>query len=147
MEHLQDGGQLFVSGTTTQQIATFETGFLLNRALVSPDNTSALIWAGANDYMSKEPFTGAIETLLDRPHSEEGYLKVVRAVIARTEQQLRALIDVGFDKILVGNLPDLGSSPIVVENVSYRADASLSEDERRSRLSLRLGELTSYHNE
>ena len=60
---------------------------------------------------------------------------------------MRALIDVGFDKILVGNLPDLGSSPIVVENVSYRADASLSEDERRSRLSLRLGELTSYHNE
>ena len=147
MEHLQDGGQLFVSGTTTQQIATFETGFLLNRALVSPDNTAALIWAGANDYISKEPFTGAIETLLDRPHSEEGYLKVVRAVIARTEQQLRALIDVGFDKILVGNLPDLGSSPIVVENVSYRADASLPEDERRSRLSLRLGELTSYHNE
>ena len=82
MERLQDGGQLFVSGTTTQQIATFETGFLLNRALVSPDNTAALIWAGANDYISKEPFTGAIETLLDRPHSEEGYLKVVRAVIA-----------------------------------------------------------------
>jgi thermolabile hemolysin len=146
MEHLQDGGQLFVSGTTTQQIATFENGFLLDRALVSPENTAAIIWAGANDYISKEPFTGAIETLLDRPQSKEGYLEVVQAVIARTERQLRKLIEVGFDKILVGNLPDLGLSPIVVENESYRADARLSEDERRSLLSLRLGELTSYHN-
>ena len=147
IEHLQDGGQFFVSGTTTHQIATFATGFLFDGALVSPENTAAVIWAGANDYISKEPFTGAIETLLDRPQSEEGYFEVVQAVIARTELQLRKLIEVGFDKILVGNLPNLGLSPIVVENRSYGVDADLSEDERRSLLSLRLGELTSHHNE
>ena len=147
MERLQDGGQFFVSGTTAAQITSFEEGFLLDGNLASPDDTAAILWAGANDYISKEPFTGAIETLLDRPQSQEGYPAVVQLVIARAEQQLRKLLEVGFDKILVGNLPDLGLSPIIVENSSYGVEANLSEDQRRSLLSLRLAELTDYHNE
>ena len=147
IERLQDGGQFFVSGTTEKQIATFDKGFLQDSALVSPDNTAAVLWAGANDYISKEPFTGAIETLLDRPEAPEGYPAVVDSVISRTEKQLRKLLELGFDRILMGNLPDLGLSPIVVENKSYGVGAGRSEDERRSLLSLRLTELTNYHNE
>lgn len=147
MQRMQDGGQFFVSGTTQQQISVFEKGFLLDNQLDSPEKAAAMLWAGANDYISKEPFTGAIETLLDRPDSPEGYLSVVDTVIDRMEQQLLALLGYGFDKVLVGNLPNLGLSPIIVENKTYGVSAELSEDQRRSLLSLRLAELTDYHNE
>jgi phospholipase/lecithinase/hemolysin len=147
MQRMQDGGQFFVSGTTQQQISVFEKGFLLDNQLDSPEKAAAMLWAGANDYISKEPFTGAIETLLDRPDSPEGYLSVVDTVIDRMEQQLLALLGYGFDRVLVGNLPNLGLSPVIVENKTYGVSAELSEDQRRSLLSLRLAELTDYHNE
>ena len=147
MQRMHDGGQFFVSGTTQQQISVFEQGFLLDNQLGSPKKTAAVLWAGANDYISKEPFTGAIETLLDRPETPEGYLSIVDTVVQRMEQQLRTLLGYGIDKILVGNLPNLGLSPIIVENKTYGVSAELSEDQRRSLLSLRLAELTDYHNE
>lgn len=146
-QRLQDGGQFFVSGTTQKQISVYAQDFLTDGQLLSPEKTAVVLWAGANDYISKEPFTGAIETLLDRPELPEGYPAVVDAVVSRMEQQILSLVDFGVDKMLVGNLPNLGLSPIVVENNTYGIHSDLSEEERRSQLSLRLTGLTTYHNE
>lgn len=146
-QRLQDGGQFFVSGTTQKQISVYAKDFLVNGQLISPEKTAVVLWAGANDYISKEPFTGAIETLLDRPELPQGYVAVVDTVVSRMEQQILSLVDLGVDKMLVGNLPNLGLSPIIVENNTYGIHNNLSEDERRSLLSLKLTELTNYHNE
>jgi phospholipase/lecithinase/hemolysin len=146
-QRMQDGGQFFVSGTTQKQISVYAQDFLVDGQLLSPEKTAVVLWAGANDYISKEPFTGAIETLLDRPELPEGYPAVVDAVVSRMELQILSLVDFGVDKMLVGNLPNLGLSPIVVENNTYGIHNDLSEEERRSQLSLRLTELTTYHNE
>lgn len=72
---------------------------------------------------------------------------MVDTVVSRMEQQILSLVDLGVDKMLVGNLPNLGLSPIIVENNTYGIHNNLSEDERRSLLSLKLTELTNYHNE
>ena len=146
-QRLQDGGQFFVSGTTQKQISVYAKDFLVNGQLISPEKTAVVLWAGANDYISKEPFTGAIETLLDRPELPQGYVAVVDTVVSRMEQQILSLVDLGVDKMLIGNLPNLGLSPIIVENNTYGIHNSLSEDERRSLFSLKLTELTNYHNE
>jgi hypothetical protein len=55
-----------------------------------PWDTLFVIWAGANDYLSKEPFTGDIRTLLDTPRGEAGYERIV-------DEAVHAIADVGAD--------------------------------------------------
>ncbi len=146
-QRVMDGGQFFVSGTTEQQIKLFRESFMTGDQIARPDKTAVVIWGGANDYISKEPFSGAIETLLDRVDDPEGYPHVVTTVIENLEQQIRSIIALGAKRILVGNLPDLGLTPIVLENKTYGVAAGLDETERRLRLSERLSELTDLHNQ
>ena len=146
-QRIMDGGQFFVSGTTAQQIEVFKESFMNGDSLSQPEKTAVMIWGGANDYIAKEPFSGAIETLLDRLDSPEGYPKVVTTVISGLEQQIRSLVALDARRILVGNLPDLGLSPIVLENTTYAAESSLSETERRIMLSNKLSDLTHLHNQ
>ena len=51
-------------------------------------------------------------------------------VISGLEQQIRSLVALDARRILIGNLPDLGLSPIVLENTTYAVESSLSETER-----------------
>ena len=146
-QRVMDGGQFFVSGTTEQQIKLFRESFMTGDQIARPDKTAVVIWGGANDYISKEPFSGAIETLLDRVDDPEGYPHVVTTVMANLEQQIRSIIALGAKRILVGNLPDLGLTPIVLENKTYGVAAGLDETERRLQLSERLSELTELHNQ
>ena len=146
-QRVMDGGQFFVSGTTEQQIDLFTESFMTGERLAKPEKTAVVIWGGANDYISKEPFTGAIETLLDRVDTPEGYPDVVMTVVANLEQQIRSIVALGTRHIMVGNLPDLGLTPIVLENKTYGVDAGLGETQRRLRLSERLSQLTNHHNE
>jgi thermolabile hemolysin len=146
-QRVMDGGQFFVSGTTEQQIDLFKKSFMTGEGIAKPEKTAVVVWAGANDYISKEPFTGAIETLLDRVDSPEGYPAVVATVIDNLERQIRSIMALGARHIVVGNLPDLGLTPIVLENKTYGVEAGLDDNERRLQLSQRLSQLTSYHNE
>ena len=146
-QRIMDGGQFFVSGTTAQQIEVFKESFMTEDGLSQPENTAVMIWGGANDYIAKEPFSGAIETLLDRVDAPEGYPKVVATVINGLEKQIRSLIALDARHILVGNLPDLGLSPIVLENTTYAVESSLSEAERRLTLATKLSDLTHLHNQ
>ena len=127
-----------MSGTTAQQIEVFKESFMNGDSLSQPEKTAVMIWGGANDYIAKEPFSGAIETLLDRLDSPEGYPKVVATVINGLEQQIRSLVALDARRILVGNLPDLGLSPIVLENTI--GSSSLSSSEEEASLSLPLSE-------
>lgn len=146
-QRIMDGGQFFVSGTTEQQIEVFKASYMTGDQISQPDKTAVMIWGGANDYIAKEPFSGAIETLLDRVDSPEGYPKVVPTVIDTLEQQIRSLAALGARYILVGNLPDLGLSPIVLENTTYAIESDYSDSERRRLLATKLSKLTHLHNQ
>lgn len=155
-DHLQDGGfvafvrgggQFYVSGSIAQQVEDYVNESLEAGQVSAPGKTVIVIWAGANDYISKEPITGLITTFLNSPDSEMGYTSVVDETIVGLAAQVRILHKAGARKILLINMPDLGTTPIVLQNTTYASDSkAASESERRFALSQRLSKLTYYHN-
>jgi phospholipase/lecithinase/hemolysin len=106
-----------------------------------------VIWGGANDYISKEPFTGEISTLLDDPADVAGYHRVVEEAVAALADQVRVLHQAGGRNFVLLNLPDLGKTPIIMQNKSYLPSGPKQSDAaRRLQLSARLNQLTTYHN-
>ena len=145
---IHDGGQYFVSGSIDHQIDDYQNKFLQGAKLQRPDETVFLIWTGSNDYISKEPFSGAIDTLLNHPLEKGGYQAVVDAVIEATHRQLERIYGLGARNILIANLPDLGDTPIVLQNKTYSFTTSSERDgKRRLALASRLSNLSTYHND
>lgn len=144
---IQEGAQFFLTGSVERQVTDYLERDLSGGTLKQPDETVFVLWAGANDYISKEPFTGEIGTLLDDPNGGAGYIKVVNETVASIVEQVRRLHAAGGRRFVVLNLPDLGKTPIVLQNKSYLpVGPKRDESARRVRLSARLGALTSYHN-
>lgn len=148
LEQIEQRGQSFVSGSTDRQIEDYTQGFLADQSMQSTGETLFILWAGANDYISKAPFSGSIETLLDSPKAEGGYENVVSEVMRALDVQVHKLYSAGGRRFLLINLPPLGRTPIVLQNTSYLARRrGITEDERRIALSDRLAELVEYHND
>lgn len=145
---IRQGGQLLVTGSLGQQVDDYIRQNLADRPVQQPERTVFAIWAGANDYIWKEPFTGQITTFLNSPGGAAGYEHVVDQVIAGTEAQLRKLYRAGARRFLVINLPDLGKTPIVLQNETYYPPQPPGSDAgRKLELSRRFSKLTAYHNQ
>ncbi|MEP5566246.1 MAG: SGNH/GDSL hydrolase family protein [Halioglobus sp.] len=140
-------GQFLVTGSITHQIDDYAQNYLKDKQGQQQDSTIGILWAGANDYISKEAFSESISALLSEPASDGGYDLVVARVIAALEEHVLRLHALGLKRLLVINLPDLGVTPMVLHNSSFESDAeNLSEDARRLLFSARLNELTRAHN-
>ena len=145
---IQQGAQLFLTGSVDRQVKDYVERDLPHGTVEAPEETVYVIWGGANDYISKEPFTGEIGTLLDTPEGEAGYRRVVDEAVDALAGQVRRLHAAGARRFAVVNLPDLGRTPIVVHNESYHPRVAPRSDEaRRMLLARKLAELTTYHNE
>jgi hypothetical protein len=145
---IHDNGQFFVSGSIEHQIEDFHQRFLGGAPLSQPEATAFILWAGANDYISKEPFTGAIDTLLNHPLKDGGYQAIANRIVDTLQRQIAELYDLGARHVLIGNLPDLGSTPIVVQNETYpTAEPNESDARRRLVFASRLSALSRYHNQ
>jgi hypothetical protein len=110
-----------------------------------------VLWGGANDYTSKEPFSADIGTLLDTPDGAGGYLRVVDEVVAALADQVRQLHAAGARRVAVVNLSNLGLNPIVLHNTSYRREAAdgeptMLDSSCRIEFARKLGDLTLHHN-
>lgn len=141
-------GQFFVSGTIDLQISDYLERTLKDGTIERADTTAFLIWAGANDYISKEPVSGLITTFLNSPEGEAGYKVVVERAVAQLVEHVRSLYLAGARRILMVNVPDLGRTPIVLQNTTYTPDHIDKNDAaRRIELARRLTELTRYHNQ
>jgi phospholipase/lecithinase/hemolysin len=144
---IQQGAQFFLTGSVERQVTDHLERDLDGGAVAEPTETLYVIWGGANDYISKEPFTGDIGTLLDEPDGRAGYRRIVREAVASLTEQVRRLHAAGARRLVVLNLPDLGRTPIVLQNRSYLPlGLGREEGPRRLQLARRLGELTAYHN-
>ena len=144
---MAEEGQFFVSGSLGLQIEDYTGRFLENGTVDHPDKTIFVFWGGANDYLAKIPFDGTVQTLLDRPMETGGYQMIARRVIQSKEEQIRHLYDAGARRFLVLNLPDLGATPIVLQNSTYVGEhPERSAVEKKIALAGRLSELTRYHN-
>jgi phospholipase/lecithinase/hemolysin len=148
LDRLRDRGQFFVSGSIEHQIDDYLSHELTGGRLLRADETAFVIWAGANEYISKEPISSVITTFLNEPDHEEGYRRIADEAIAALEGQVRRLHGAGARRFLLPNLPDLGHTPIVLQNEGYLpAEPVDSEEGRRLELSRRLSALTAYHND
>lgn len=145
---IKQGGQLLVTGSLEQEVDDYINQNLGNARVQHPERTVFVIWAGANDYIWKEPFTGAITTFLNSPRGAAGYQSVVDEVVHAIEAQLRKLHSAGARRFMVINLPDLGQTPIVLQNKTYYPPQPPgSDDARKLELSHRLSKLSAYHNQ
>jgi len=140
-------GQFFVSGTIDLQVEDYLERTLTDGRIQRPDTTAFLLWSGANDYISKEPVTGLIGTFLNSPGGESGYKAVVERAVAKTREQVHKLYTAGARRFVILNLPDLGRTPIVLQNTTYTPDYEVEDESaRRLELARRLTQLTHYHN-
>ena len=145
--YLKEGGRFFVSGSLGQQIEVYLQETLNSAPITRPEETAFLIWAGANDYISKEPINGLITTFLNTPEDEHGYESVVNTTLAGIFREVRALYQAGARRFVLVNLPDLGRTPIPLQNDTYVSGSGIeSEEGRRIELSRRLSVMTDYHN-
>lgn len=144
---IRDQGQFFVSGSISLQITDYLERTLSGGVIEKPDATAFVIWAGANDYISKEPARGVITTFLNSPEGAAGYRVVVEKAIAATQEHIRRLYRAGARRFVVKNLPDLGNTPIVLQNTTYSPDYPVPTDTaRKLELARRLTQLTLEHN-
>lgn len=104
---IQQGAQRFLTGS----VARYVERDLPAGVVVRPRETVFVIWAGANDYISKEPFTGDIRTLLDTPAGRAGAEQVIRLSTDALAGLVRQLYAAGARRFVVVNLPDLGRTP------------------------------------
>jgi phospholipase/lecithinase/hemolysin len=144
---IQKGAQFFLTGSLDGQVRDYLERDLDTGVIRSPEDTLYVVWGGANDYISKEPFTGEIGTLLDSPEGQAGYKRIVKEAVAALADQVRRLHDAGARRFLMINLPNLGETPIILQNESYKPPGRVRSDgARRLELSRKLGELTTFHN-
>jgi thermolabile hemolysin len=140
-------GQFFASGTIELQIDDYIERTLSAGRIERADTTAFLIWAGANDYISKEPVTGLITTFLNSPEGESGYKAVVERAITQLAKHVRTLYGAGARRFVMLDLPDLGRTPIVLQNTTYIPERPQENAvARRIELAHRLTQLTLYHN-
>ncbi|NQX88684.1 MAG: SGNH/GDSL hydrolase family protein [Halioglobus sp.] len=145
---IRDQGQFFVSGNIALQVDDYLERTLADGKVERADTTAFIFWAGANDYISKEPVTGLITTFLNSPEGESGYRKVVEQAIVSTQEHIRRLYTAGARRFVIINLPDLGNTPIVLQNTTYSPDYPVPNDvARKLELSRRLTDLTIEHNQ
>jgi len=144
---LRDGGQFFLTGSVDVQVSDYLARNVRDASVHEPDRVVYTIWAGANDYIWKEPFSGEIDTFLNDPKQANGYGRVVAEVIEAFAGEVRRLHDAGARNFLVPNLPDLGRTPIVLQNRTYFPRPPVaSEEGRKLELSRRLSALSALHN-
>jgi phospholipase/lecithinase/hemolysin len=144
---IREVGQFFVSGTIELQISDYLERTLVDGRIERPQTTAFLIWAGANDYISKEPVSGLIKTFLNSPEGESGYKGVVERTVSQLLDHVETLYNAGARRFVLINLPDLGRTPIVLQNTTYTPDYPVTDESaRRMELARRLSTLTEYHN-
>lgn len=144
---IKEGGRFFVSGSLAQQVEGYLQHTLSNQEVRKPDETAFIIWAGANDYISKEPINGLITTFLNTPEDDHGYEKAVDDTIISIAAEVELLFQAGARRFVIINIPDLGTTPIPLQNDTYVSGMGINSDEgRRIELSRRLTALTDYHN-
>jgi thermolabile hemolysin len=144
---IRSGGQIFLTGSIDVQVRDYLAHNLVGGDVHARDETAFLIWAGANDYVWKEPFTGSIGTFLNSPKSAAGYERVVDETVAALVGAVEMLHARGGRRFLLVNLPDLGRTPIVLQNRTYfPVPPAATEQARKIALSYRLTELTRLHN-
>lgn len=133
----------------TKSVDAFVDEFLEKNHYVIPkaDETLFVIWAGANDYLSRFDNSEDISFMIDNPEKpHKGSNAIAKTSAENVAEQIYKLYSAGAKKIVVCNMPDLGVAPTIMTNTSYKPEA-LSNAEAQYHLSEQLSKITKIHNE
>lgn len=148
IDKIRECGQLFICGSIRLQVDDFIERSLTNKQLKESEHTLFIIWVGANDYVFKEPLSGVIDIFLNSPEGVSGYKKFVDATIDSLKNNIIQLHQAGAKNFLLPTMPDIGESPIPLQNKAYMSLKKKDFDTvHKIELSKRLSELSNYHNE
>lgn len=119
--YVEIGGQLIISGSTDDQIDSYikslsKSSLFGGRHVKNPNETLYVLWAGANDYVSKIDKKDTLKTFIKEPNNPGGYTWTTIQTTTFIKNQIEKLYDVGARNFLIVNLPDLGATPTIVHN-------------------------------
>jgi thermolabile hemolysin len=144
---VRDRGRALVTGSTLKTIRDFLEQKTTGNKLENPEKTLIMLWVGANDYVAKFDTKDDMTNLVDNPETiKKGGRWVARFSVRNILDQLRVLYIAGGRNFLVGNMPNMGITPGVVESKNY-VSRNMSERERKYHLSTTMTKVSQYHNE
>ncbi|HXW52528.1 MAG TPA: SGNH/GDSL hydrolase family protein [Myxococcota bacterium] len=135
------------SGSAALEIKRYIKKSLTADFLLDPGSTLFALWIGANDYIYTVENNRDADTFLDRPLDKRvGSNAVIERVTDNIIKHLKRLHDLGARNFLVGNIPDMGKIPKMLENSSYHKDRNETRNQKLFLLSTKMTDITSRHN-
>lgn len=135
------------SGSVRSEISRYRKNSLLGGQILDGDSTFFVLWAGGNDYIYLLEKPDDADTFLDTPYdSRVGQNVMMARVINNVMTHAQTLYTLGARHFLIANMPDLGKTPSILENVAYHRSTNEPLNQRIFLLSAKMSELTRLHN-
>lgn len=124
IKYVKEMGRYFVTGSVRNFIDDYRKNALHKSAIPAVDKTLFVLWAGANDFLSKFDRKSEINALVDNPDTPAvGGNSIREQTVMNLGQEIKGLIGMGVKKLLVINLPDIGTTPRMAETSLYRSSS------------------------
>jgi thermolabile hemolysin len=138
---------LAISGTVQKELNKFVKNSLENKPIVQAASTLFVIWIGGNDYLTWLSSVKDADIFIDEPeHERAGSNIIIRRVTNSIVEHMEKLYAVGARQFLVMNLPNLGTTPRMLENETYHLNKNEAANKRLVSLSEGLTRITQVHN-
>ncbi len=140
--------QIKTTGHIEKEIARYRKHSLHGGTVQQADSTLFVLWIGGNDYIRLFETDGDADQFLDHPnHSKIGAKMVVNRVTDRIITDVENLYELGARHIYVANLPDLGTTPRILQNKSYHRHNKEIKEISLFLLSRKVSALIQLHND
>ncbi|MCA9509047.1 MAG: SGNH/GDSL hydrolase family protein [Myxococcales bacterium] len=138
--------QLAITGNIGNEIEKYKK--LINEETIKKiDSTLFVIWIGGNDYFTWLDSVKDADIFIDVPNNPRaGSNTIINAVTRSIDSHLRTLYKAGARKFMVVNLPDLGTTPKILDNKSYHLNIKEPASKRVISLSEGLTRISKTHN-
>lgn len=147
-EKLKRRARALASGSVNKAIKRYQKKSLQDGRIFDADSTLFSIWIGGNDYVSIIETDTDADIFLDLPNDQRiGSEMVIRRITKNIVSNIKSLYELGARNFIVGNLPDLGKAPMILDNTSYHKNVYQDHQQKIFFLSQRMTEITNRHNE
>jgi|GEM_PF-5553043 len=148
LERAKKRARAFASGSIAKEISRYERNSLGEKSILDPKSTLFAVWIGGNDYIYLIESDKDVDIFLDHASDERiGSNLVIEKVTDNIIENIEKLYDLGARKFLVGNIPDMGKLPWILDNTSYHKGQTESRQQTIFTLSNKMTKITTNHND
>lgn len=122
IEYIIDGARYFVTGSLRNFIGDYQENEIAGGKVPDADKTLFIIWAGANDFLSKFDRRSHVNALIEDVETPGlGANAIARQAALNIENEVKGLIEnIGARNLLVANLFDIGITPSIANRNDFR---------------------------